>query len=221
MHCLAIDVVCVWQFMCKIFCNLLQFSAAVILHPKAKGRQFPSLITHMQCVQVLKLTMTGMWLDSVMHWCKAISLLNKYSQFFVAAEWMNFYLHFQTLLTLPGALMETTAMALDPMESYHAGQSISQCWGAYCHWDLKWHKTHKTEKWGTFAKYRFQMGGFHNFFWCWQPIAHNFSLTQLHLITNMYHGNVQHRTTKGNIMENNTFIWINRKPPAMFIQVFI
>lgn len=40
---------------------------------------------------------------------------------FVAAEWMNCNLHFQTLLRVPGALMETTPMAVHAIEPYHAG----------------------------------------------------------------------------------------------------
>lgn len=36
---------------------------------------------------------------------------------------MNCNLHFQTLLTAPGALMETIPMAIHSIEPYHAGQS--------------------------------------------------------------------------------------------------
>lgn len=74
-------------------------------------------------VQVPTLTVTGVWLDSVMQWCKAFFLLRWTGthNFFVTAEWTNFILHFQILLILPSALMETTAMALHFVESYLAG----------------------------------------------------------------------------------------------------
>lgn len=75
MHCLAVDVLCAWQVMCKILCNLPQFSWTDILHPTAKGRQLPSLITYLNLYKCQR----WLWLAcDLILWCTGVKLFLYY-----------------------------------------------------------------------------------------------------------------------------------------------
>lgn len=75
MHCLAVDVLCAWQVMCKILCNLPQFSWTDILHPTAKGRQLPSLITYLNLYKCQR----WLWLAcDLIPWCTGVKLFLYY-----------------------------------------------------------------------------------------------------------------------------------------------
>lgn len=202
---------CVTVHVQDILHFFFQFSWWGILQPKAKGRQFPSLITHMQVYKCQR----WLWLAcDLTLWCNGVKLFFYYAGqvltiFFVTAEWTNFILHFQILLILPSALMETTAMALHSVESYLAGlwhSLLKSVLGSSLPLEARAAQSSQNREVRSLCKVSIPDGGLPQlFFWCWQPIAHNFYLTQLHLITDINCRNVQHiRTTKGNIMESNT-----------------
>lgn len=136
---------------------------------------------------------------------------------------MNFNLHFQTLLTVSGALMETIPRAVHSIEPYHVGlldSLIISELGSSLPQGAQEAQRSQNRKTGYLCKMSVPMGGFHSLFWLWQATIPNFFLAQLHLITNMYHRNGQHiRTTKGDIVASSNFLW-NTKPPFMFTPVF-
>lgn len=84
--------------------------------------------------------------------------------FLVAAEWTNCNLYFQTLLTVLGALMETTPMAIHSTEPYHAGLLDSPVLGSSLPQGVQRKQSSQNSKTGYLCKMSIPMGGFHNSF---------------------------------------------------------
>lgn len=102
-------------------------------------------------------------------------------------------------MTVPGALLESTPMAIHSAKPHHGGlldSLMKSVLGSWLPQGVQGTQSTQNSNTWYLCKMSTPMDGFHNFFWCWQDTIPNFFLTQLYLITNVYHRRTVHKNYK-------------------------